>query len=199
MKTIAFLNSKGGVGKTTSTMLTALALHKAGYRVLVRDTDPSGGSSTWAFRAEDNGTPLPFTVDTPNQESLSRPVAAGIDYVLIDTPPLMSGTLARRIDAVADIIVIVARPGRLDENRTMDTFDNFDSPRAILINGAKTGTTALKELQEIIRDKHLGVFDTIAPEREITRNAMGGSTVPAPSRFQEFALELIALTTNEND
>ncbi|MFT8358633.1 AAA family ATPase [Bifidobacterium aquikefiri] len=194
MKTIAFLNSKGGVGKTTSTMLTALALHKAGYRVMVRDTDPSGGSSTWAFRAEDGGTPLPFVVDTPNQESLTRGVKANLDFVLIDTPPLMSGTLARRIDEIADVIVIVARPGRLDENRTMDTFDNFDSPRAILINGAKANTKALKELQEIIESKGLSVFDTIVPEREITRNAMGGNSVPVKSQFQEFALELINTT-----
>lgn len=194
MKTIAFLNSKGGVGKTTSTMLTALALHKAGYRVMVRDTDPSGGSSTWAFRAEDGGTPLPFAVDTPNQESLTRGVKANLDYVLIDTPPLMSGTLARRIDEIADVIVIVARPGRLDENRTMDTFDNFDSPRAILINGAKANTKALKELQWIIENKGLSVFDTIVPEREITRNAMGGNAVPVKSLFQEFALELVNTT-----
>ena len=44
-KIISFLNFKGGVGKSTSTVNTAKALHDMGYQVLVIDADAQGNSS----------------------------------------------------------------------------------------------------------------------------------------------------------
>lgn len=44
-KVISFLNFKGGVGKSTSTVNTAKALHDMGYKVLVIDADAQGNSS----------------------------------------------------------------------------------------------------------------------------------------------------------
>ena len=44
-KTISFLNFKGGVGKSTSTVNVAKALHDMGYRVLAIDADSQGNSS----------------------------------------------------------------------------------------------------------------------------------------------------------
>lgn len=44
-KVISFLNFKGGVGKTTTTVNVAKALHDMNYRVLVIDADPQGNAS----------------------------------------------------------------------------------------------------------------------------------------------------------
>lgn len=44
-KVISFLNFKGGVAKTTSTVNVAKALHDMGYKVLVIDSDRSGNAS----------------------------------------------------------------------------------------------------------------------------------------------------------
>ena len=44
-KTVAFVNLKGGVGKTTSAIGTAEALARLGHTVTVRDADPSGAAT----------------------------------------------------------------------------------------------------------------------------------------------------------
>ena len=50
-KTVAFVNLKGGVGKTTSAIGTAEALARLGHTVTVRDADPSGAATLWAHKA----------------------------------------------------------------------------------------------------------------------------------------------------
>lgn len=57
---ISFLNFKGGVGKTTSTVNVAKAFHKLGKRVLVIDGDPQANSSRMmGFRStRDKGNTL---------------------------------------------------------------------------------------------------------------------------------------------
>ncbi|WP_018139561.1 MULTISPECIES: ParA family protein [unclassified Thioalkalivibrio] len=52
MRTIAVINQKGGVGKTTVTLNLSHALALAGYRVLAIDADPQGHLSM-AFGLED--------------------------------------------------------------------------------------------------------------------------------------------------
>ena len=44
-KTIAFVNQKGGVGKTTSCVNLGSCLRAAGARVLVCDFDPQGNAT----------------------------------------------------------------------------------------------------------------------------------------------------------
>ena len=48
MKTIIFINQKGGVAKTTSALSVGAALHRKGYRVLLVDIDPQGDLSAAA-------------------------------------------------------------------------------------------------------------------------------------------------------
>ena len=48
MKTIIFINQKGGVAKTTSALSAGAALYRKGYRVLLVDIDPQGDLSAAA-------------------------------------------------------------------------------------------------------------------------------------------------------
>jgi chromosome partitioning protein len=64
-RTVAILNQKGGVGKTTVTLGLVSAAASAGDRVLVADLDPQG-STTWALGID------PLTVEISMAEVLGR-------------------------------------------------------------------------------------------------------------------------------
>ena len=56
-RTVAMVNQKGGVGKTTVTLGLASAAWAAGHRVLVVDLDPQG-ASTWVLGLDPNDVAL---------------------------------------------------------------------------------------------------------------------------------------------
>lgn len=85
---IAMANMKGGVGKTTSTICTAIALNKLGKKVEVRDIDPQGSATLWAAKARAAGGPLPFDVRVANRFTVAMPPTDPETWVLIDTPPM---------------------------------------------------------------------------------------------------------------
>lgn len=110
---IAFLNQKGGVGKTTLSTNVATALAKAGHRVLLIDADPQHGALTWAEHREEE--PLFPVIGLPT-DKLHREVsahAANYDHLVIDAPPQVSG-IARSIILAADLVLIPVQPSPHD-------------------------------------------------------------------------------------
>jgi chromosome partitioning protein len=69
--TIAFLNYKGGVGKSTSTVNVAKALHDLGKRVLVIDADSQGNASKMMGKK----------LSEANNETLYEVMSRGMDIL----------------------------------------------------------------------------------------------------------------------
>lgn len=108
---IAMANMKGGVGKTTSTIGTAIALTRLGRKVEVRDIDPQGSATLWAAKARTAGEPLPFDVRVTNRFTVGMPPADPETWVLIDTPPSQSDLIAAAVDA-STLVCSSPRPAR---------------------------------------------------------------------------------------
>ena len=86
----AFLNQKGGVGKTTLATHIAGELALRGLHVILLDADPQGSSLDWTQRRSQQGLPRLFSAVGLARETLHQEapeLARRADHVIIDGPP----------------------------------------------------------------------------------------------------------------
>lgn len=175
--TAAVLNSKGGAGKTTTTIYLAAALSQAGLRVEVWDADPQGSATAWlddAARATE--TPLPFPHSPVNVASLKRKTTEA-DVLLIDTPPGIS-TIQNAVLERADVVIIPTQPSVLDMERAWVTLDALgsDLPGVVLLNQANPRTLTYQDAVAALDAEGVARFEASIPPRQAYKRAYG--TVP---------------------
>ena len=113
---VAFVNQKGGVGKTTLALHVAGAWATRGKRVVVIDTDPQGSALDWSEQRAREGLPrllgvLGLARDTLHIEAPE--IARDVNHVLIDGSS-RSAALMRSAMLAADVAVIPAQPSPFD-------------------------------------------------------------------------------------
>ncbi|ECW3055624.1 ParA family protein [Salmonella enterica] len=129
MKVIAFLNGKGGVGKTTLAINVAWCLSKLGFNVAVIDTDPQGSVVNWA------NDECPFTI---YQAATDREVynikkitsRYKYDYVIIDGAAAISAISAAAV-MVSDVVLIPVTASPLDFAASGAILDVIDARAAL--------------------------------------------------------------------
>jgi chromosome partitioning protein len=113
MKKIAFLAQKGGSGKTTLAVHTAVAATEAGERVVVIDTDPQKSATVWGD-ARSQEAPI---VATAAAAELGRVLEAAdqerMSLAIVDTAPHAAPDATRIVRAV-DLVAIPVRPTAFD-------------------------------------------------------------------------------------
>lgn len=166
---VAVTNLKGGVGKTTSAMFLAEAARRAGEAVRVIDADGQGSATLWANGAEDNDSPLRFSVEPGNKASLRR-LNGGDAWTFIDCPP--SGDVCRTAKEMADFIVIPTSPSNVDMQQVYETIDGLptDAAYAVLVLRANRSTNAFKTVIRTLQNEGTSYFDAVIPQREGIKN-----------------------------
>ena len=112
---VAFANQKGGVGKTTTAVNSAVSLAQRGYRVLIVDSDPQGNATsslgvdklTVGHSIYDvlvDGLPLCDAIDATDRPGLdlvaATPMLAGAEIELVAT----GGRETRLREALAELL-----------------------------------------------------------------------------------------------
>lgn len=113
MNVIAFLSQKGGSGKTTLSVHTAVAAEASGERVCIVDADPQESATAWGTARE---AETPFIATAPAGELESVLKAAkdeGMTLTVIDSPPHAAPS-ASQIARRAELILIPVRPSAFD-------------------------------------------------------------------------------------
>lgn len=169
MPTLTIAHTKGGVGKSTTTVLLACAAHERGIPVRVVDLDRQGTTTAWADAAA-GSEPLPFAVSTTLLED-----DPGV-LTIVDTPPGEAKAIQSAIDA-ADLVVIPSRATPADLARVYPTVAaTSHKPAVVVLTSIRLGTRLLEQARELLEADGVISAGTAIPQREAIAAAFG--TVP---------------------
>jgi chromosome partitioning protein len=113
MKTLAFMSQKGGSGKTTLAVHTAVAASEEGDKVVIVDTDLQKSATTWG-EARQHETPIIATVAAVQiDEVIAAARHDAMTLCIVDTAPHAAPDAAR-VARCADLVVIPCRPTAFD-------------------------------------------------------------------------------------
>jgi chromosome partitioning protein len=189
---IAIVGTKGGVGKSTTAVYLATALHRQGTTLLI-DADPQGSALAWS-------TGLPFQVVSLPVRDLHRRVpelAANYEHLVIDTPPGDTAISRGAVLSVPLVIVPVSATG-LDISRLEPTWLLLQELEAshplglaasVLLTKVRAGTRSQREAREVLTELGYPVLETEINLAESYAATFG--TVPADlGRYDDLLGEL---------
>jgi chromosome partitioning protein len=141
MKTVALINTKGGVGKTTLSSNLAVWVAQHGKRVAMVDLDPQRSLASWWKRRGQSDNPCIFTgadnaADAVEILSNDAPQEGPWDYCFLDSPP-SALLLIQEAVAAADVVLIPCKAGGHDVDAMRDALriaHHSGKPYKIVIN-----------------------------------------------------------------
>lgn len=115
MTVIVFVNSKGGVGKSTAAINVAEAYRVVGRKVLLVDYDPNQAStSRWKRTAEDQGHKVVPSVKVESElPKVIREFKQEFEIIVIDGPANLTNANSALI-SVADLVILPVQASQLD-------------------------------------------------------------------------------------
>lgn len=189
MRTVAFLNKKGGVGKTTTAVGLATGLARAGLRVGVIDADPNGSASRWLETiAEVDFVPC----RAADLVALLASVADDYDVVVIDSAPNDADAIVQ-IAALADLVLVPLAPSPIEVDQLGDTVALFDASKPtwlVVPVRVRLSTSAGRSIRELCLEQGVPVTTAVVPLSEAVARSFG--ELPPPLSYSALAREVQA-------
>lgn len=180
MQTIVLASRKGGAGKTTLARHLAVEADRRGAGpVALIDCDPQGGLAAWWNRRKASEPAfVPTTLDDL-EATLDRLREAGVQVVVIDTPPAVSDIIGRVVTA-ADLVVIPSRPSPDDLDAigaTIDLVEGAGVPLVFVVNGATKRARLTGQAATVLSQHGTVAPSTIHHSVGFPTSAIGGHVV----------------------
>ncbi|TCQ91876.1 MULTISPECIES: ParA family partition ATPase [Rahnella] len=181
-KIISFLNGKGGVGKTTTSINIATCLARQGHKVVMVDTDPQGSISNWY---DERKCQFDLAEAASEKEVYTvRKQLKEYDYVVIDGAAAISAISSAAV-MVSDLVLIPVTPSPLDFAAcgailaVVEARENLQPVIArFLITKKVASAKMLEVLKESIADTGVPALRTGTTQRQVyIRTMMDGGTV----------------------
>lgn len=173
---LALVNTKGGVGKTTTAMHLAAGLSAHGRTLLV-DCDPQQSALTWS-----QGVELPFSVISLPVTDVHKRIpalAAGFEHVVLDTPPGHVAIIKSAVLATDAVLVPIA-PTSVDVDRLRPTFELLAELEpvhevgvGVLLTKMRYGTNSARGIREVLAEQNYPVMTNEIPLSETYAQSFG--------------------------
>lgn len=157
MRTIALINQKGGVGKSTLAIHLAVAFTEAGQNTVILDLDPQASSTEWA---DSRAAEFPH-VESLQPSRLDKRAAEmrsiGTDILILDTAPHAEAT-ALAAARMADLVLIPSQPSMMDLRamvKTAKLLELVKTPAYAVLNAVQHSSitaahSAAKTIQDVL-------------------------------------------------
>lgn len=193
MKVIAVVSRKGGTGKTTLSGHLAVQAELAGAGpVALIDTDPQGSLSRWWNSRQAERPYFGRTTISTLSNDLAELRSAGVNLVIIDTPPAMTPSIIEVV-RIADLVIVPVRPSPHDLAAigvTIDLVVTLGKPLVYVVNGA-TARSRITGEAAIALAQHGAVAPIIVHHRtDFATSMIDGRTVMELSRSERSAEEI---------
>jgi chromosome partitioning protein len=182
---ITLLSKKGGVGKSTVSLLLHEGLKEAGKSVAIRDWDAQGTSNK--------------SLDLiGGQKALD---SKGYDIMIYDTPPSLTHTATATAVQNADLVIVVATPSPFDiweaeEAAQFVRSRRKDVPVYVLFNKVRRSTLLGRLVDENAKQFSVPVLQNMLSARECYQHAgvRGWKALDSAAREEVFRLTLTVMS-----
>ncbi|PSN19587.1 hypothetical protein C7271_06505 [filamentous cyanobacterium CCP5] len=186
---IAFVNQKGGVGKSTGAVHAADCFARQGKKVVLVDADAQQSSFQWVAELNESYPDLKLSSQAiMNPEDLFdklQKLAEEYDLVVVDGPA-KSNEITKAILARCHLALIPCRESIVELRSSGDVLRLIrqvrelrgDLPKAaIFLTQVKNGTVLLREAREALGDDPaIPLMETIIYDRQVFKDAPGQAT-----------------------
>lgn len=195
---ISIVNSKGGVGKSTTAVCVATVLSSKGYKVLLRDADPQASTTEWITLIKQSEK-IPFDFE-PTNRSLMGIKNDRYDFIINDTPPQNDSIITNAID-ISDLIIIATSTSGLDLSRVFAVVDQITAQKyGILLTMVDIRTKLPENARELLEDENIYVFKTEIRERVSIKELYGKlpNDKDELEYYIQFTEEIVAMIKEDN-